>query len=298
MKAFTNLVVYILLGILWLLVKILPFRLQMNLGSLLGGVLFYALRTRREVARVNIGLCFPELAARDQEKMLRENFRSLGRGVFETGISWWASESFVRRLVTVEGVDTLARALEAGRGVLLVGGHFTTLDISCRGLGTAIDFDVSYRPFGIAPLDAQVIRGRQRGAGVAVAKDNFRLLLRRLKQNRVVWIAVDQADTSQGSVDARFFGLTAPSASSVARITQAHGCAVLPLFFARRENLSGYLLRIEQPLQDFPSGDPVTDAERLNAVVERHARQASNQYYWVHRRFKVHPDPYNQPERS
>ena len=298
MKTFTNLVVYILLGILWLLVKTLPYRAQMGLGAVLGRVLLHTVRTRREIARANIGLCFPELAARDQEKMLRENFRSLGRGVFETGISWWASESFVRRLVTVEGVDILARALEAGRGVLLVGGHFTTLDISCRALGTAIDFDVSYRPFGIAPLDAQVIRGRQRGAGVAVAKDNFRLLLRRLKQNRAVWIAVDQADTSQGSVDASFFGLTAPSASSVARITQAHGCAVLPLFFARRENLAGYLLQIEQPLQDFPSGNLVADAERLNAVVEKHVRQIPDQYYWIHRRFKGQPDPYNQPEKS
>lgn len=298
MKAFTNLVVYILLGILWLLVKTLPFHLQMNLGSLLGRVLFYALRTRREVARVNIGLCFPDLSPQDQEKMLRDNFRNLGRGLFETGISWWASESFVRRLVTVEGVDIVERSLEAGRGVLLVGGHFTTLDISCRALGTAIDFDVSYRPFGIPPLDAQVIRGRQRGAGLAIAKDNVRLLLRRLKQNRVVWIAVDQSDTSQGRVAARFFGRLAPSSSSVARIAQAHGCAVLPLFCARREDRTGYLLRIEGPLEDFPSGDPVTDAEQLNSVIEGHARQVPEQYYWIHRRFKGHPDPYSEAGKT
>lgn len=297
MKLLQDLAVYLSLAVLWLLVKILPYRLMMWLGAMLGSTMGLFMRSRRNVARINIALCFPEARPDDRRAILREHFRNLGRGLFETGISWFASERFVRQLVTVEGVANLESALEAGRGALLIGGHFTTLDISCRALGTAIDFDVSYRPFGIEPLDAQVIKGRQRGAGLAIAKDNVRLLLKRLKQNRTVWIAVDQADTSQGSVPALFFGHLAPSSSSVGRIAQSHGCAISPLFCARRADGKGYLLRIEEPLQNFPSGDAAADAERLNAVMERHVREIPAQYYWIHRRFKGHPDPYGMVSR-
>ena len=298
MRLFRDLAVYLYLAVLWLLVKLLTYNMQMWLGSQLGSMLYFLMRTRRQVAQINIGLCFPDLSPQDRHEMLRENFRNLGRGIFETGIAWYASGRFISRLVTVNGVANLDGPLASGNGVLLVGGHFTTLDISCRALGTAIDFDVSYRPFGIAPLDARVIQGRERGAGIAIPKDNVRLLLERLKQNRVVWIAVDQADTSKGRVDARFFGRAAPSSSSVARIAQGRGCAVLPLFCQRRQDGKGYVLRIEEPLQDFPSGDPVADAERLNTVMERHIAEIPEQYYWIHRRFKGEADPYDRGSRS
>lgn len=298
MRLFRDLAVYLCLAILWLLVKLLPYRLQMGLGSLLGSTLFYGMRTRRDVAGVNIRLCFPDLPLKQQQELLHENFRNLGRGIFETGIAWYASSRFVGRLVTVEGAANLDGPLQSGRGVLLVGGHFTTLDISCRALGTALDFDVSYRPFGIAPLDARVIRGRERSAGITIPKDNIRLLLKRLKQNRVIWFAVDQADTSKGRVDARFFGRIAPSSGSVARIAGKHGCAVVPLFFQRRKDGKGYILRIEEALHSFPSGDPVADAEYLNAIIERHIGEIPEQYYWIHRRFKAVPDPYARDSMS
>jgi KDO2-lipid IV(A) lauroyltransferase len=293
MRLLKNITVYLCLAVLWLLVKLLPYGSQMRLGALLGSTLYVVMRARREVARINIGLCFPALSPTDRHELLRENFRNLGRGVFETGIAWYGSGRFVSRLVTVQGVANLDGPKASGNGALLVGGHFTTLDITCRALGTAIDFDVSYRPFGIAPLDAHVIHGRERSAGIAIPKDNFRLLLQRLKQNRLIWIAVDQADTSKGSVDARFFGRMAPSFSSVARIASNHGCAVVPLFFKRREDGKGYIVRIEEPLQHFPSGDPVADAERLNGVVERHVGEIPAQYYWIHRRFKADPGLYS-----
>ena len=44
------------------------------------------------------------------------------------------------------------------------------------------------------------------------------------------------------------------------------------------------------PLEDFPSGDPVADATRMNAVIEQGIREMPEQYFWVHRRFKSRPE--------
>ena len=42
-------------------------------------------------------------------------------------------------------------------------------------------------------------------------------------------------------------------------------------------------------LEDFPSGDDLADAERLNAVLEAEIERNVEQYLWVHRRFKTRP---------
>jgi KDO2-lipid IV(A) lauroyltransferase len=51
-----------------------------------------------------------------------------------------------------------------------------------------------------------------------------------------------------------------------------------------------YTLTIGEPLSDFPSGDDLADAQRINDIIEQEIRKSPEQYYWVHRRFKTQPD--------
>ena len=53
------------------------------------------------------------------------------------------------------------------------------------------------------------------------------------------------------------------------------------------------ILTIGEQLAGFPSGDDMTDANRTNSMVEEQVRQAPEQYYWIHRRFKNEPSPYD-----
>ena len=65
---------YLAIFIFWLL-HFLPLPLLALIGQGLG-LLFYALgRERRTVARINLGLCFPELSASARERLLRRHPR-------------------------------------------------------------------------------------------------------------------------------------------------------------------------------------------------------------------------------
>ena len=46
----------------------------------------------------------------------------------------------------------------------------------------------------------------------------------------------------------------------------------------------------KEPLQDFPAGDEVQDATRMNRVIEDAVREMPEQYFWVHKRFKTRPE--------
>jgi Kdo2-lipid IVA lauroyltransferase/acyltransferase len=270
----------------------LPYRVQMSMGSLLGRLIYFIARKRRAIAARNLQLCFAELTDRERQQLLRKHFSCLGRALFESGLGYWASDARLRPLARIRGIDNLQAAQARGRGVILVAGHFTSMELCGRLLGLEADFDVIIRPFSNQAIDAVARSGRRRAARSVIPKKSFRQFLRGLKENRAILITVDQATTARSQVMAPFFEVRAPTSINAARIANKTGAAVLPVLWLRAADGSGYRVEIGAALTGFPSADAVTDALRINTIIEEQVRQAPEQYYWIHRRFKADPSPY------
>ena len=52
----------LLLGLMWL-IHLLPLRLQAAIGNAIGGAMFWLVRSRRRVTRINLAKCFPGMDA-------------------------------------------------------------------------------------------------------------------------------------------------------------------------------------------------------------------------------------------
>ncbi len=271
----------------------LPYRMQLRMGSLAGVLIFLYARKRREIATINLGLCFPELTKAERHKLLRAHFNSLGRAMFESGLAYWAADERLRPLLKISGLENLQAALSRGQGVILVAAHLTSMELCGRLLGLEADYDAVIRPFSNPDIDAVVQAGRHRAVRSVIPKKRFGQFLKALKENRVVLMTVDQATTASNKVMAPFFAVPAPTSVNAARIAQKTGAAVLPLLWLREPDLSGYRIEIGGQLPGFPTGDAMIDASRINSLVEEQVRQAPEQYYWIHRRFKNEPSPYN-----
>ena len=270
----------------------LPYRVQLAVGSLAGRIIYRCAAKRRTVAAKNLELCFPEMTQFERKELLHAHFRSLGRALFESGLAYWASDERLRPLLKIRGLDNLNTARSHGKGIILVAGHFTSMELCGRLLGLEADFDVVVRPFSNPHIDATTHSGRHRAARSAIPKKSFRQFLRGLGENRAVLITVDQASTASNKVMAPFFDVPAPTSPNAARIARKTGATVLPLLWLREPDLSGYRVEIGEQLVGFPTGDDMTDASRTNLLVEEQVRQAPEQYYWIHRRFKADPSPY------
>src|SRR5690606_42107121 len=57
----------------------LPYRWQISIGKYFGLLLHKIARSRRHVAEVNIGLCFPEQSPAEQAQLVRQIFIEIGR---------------------------------------------------------------------------------------------------------------------------------------------------------------------------------------------------------------------------
>jgi KDO2-lipid IV(A) lauroyltransferase len=275
---------------LWLrLVAVLPWRLAIKLHKAIGRVMGVALRRRRRVVRRNLELCFPELSSAEIETVVRRNFANLGACFAELAYSWYGSPARRAHLFRFEGLEHLQAALAKGKGVLLYSGHFTTLEICGSMLKPHIPlYAFMFKPRRNPLLNALQTRGRSTYAHVSVASDDVRELLALLAKNAVVWYAPDQARIDRGEL-VPFFNQPAMTSTAPSRLARVSGAAIVPFFFRRLDDDSGYLLRFDAPLSGVPTRDAIADTKRLTAVLEGFIRECPDQYLWTHRKFKDRP---------
>lgn len=266
----------------------LPWGLQRAMGAAVGWLALRLLPDRREAARTNLALCLPELDGPAREGLLRANFRDVGIGLFEFARAWWGGVAPMRASARIEGLEILQRLQAEGRGVLLVSGHFMTLELCGRLLCDHVPLAGMYRKHRSPVMEWAVLRGRLRYASAMFGNGDTRAAIRHLKRGGVLWYAPDQDMRGKDTVFAPFFGIPAATITATHQFARMTGCAVVP-FFHRREG-ADYVLQVGQPLSPFPTDDAVADSAAVNAAIEAMVRQAPSQYLWLHRRFKRQPD--------
>ena len=276
-------------GVLWLLVQ-LPYPVLCFLGTRTGTLARPFLKRRESIARKNLELCFPNLSQEERDKLVDENFRSLGMGLLETGMAWFWPDSRVRKWFDVEGLDNLKRAQLQNRGVMVVGVHFMSLELGGRVMGLCQPMMATYRPHNSPLMEWVQTRGRLRSNKAMIDRRNLSGLVHALKAGEAVWFAPDQDYGPKGSVFAPFFSVPqAATTNGTYVLSRLSGAKMLSISMVRKMDRKGYTLHISDVLNDYPGEDKQDAASYINRVIEKEILRAPEQYLWVHRRFKTRP---------
>ncbi len=278
------------LGLLWLLSR-LPYRTLMRMGRGLGWLVARIPGSRRRIAARNLELCFPHLDRQQHAALLEQTLRDVGLMLVEFALAWMGSGKAIGRVpVTIEGLEHIAAATARGQGVLLTGAHFSHLELAGRLLVErgGVELAGMYREHGDAAFEWAIRHQRQHYAATMFTKNEVRACVRYMKGGGRIWYAPDQDMRGKDTAFVPFFGISASTLTATHHLARLSGACVIP-FFHRRLPEGGYALRLEAPLADFPGNDVSADTARINAMIERMAREAPSQYLWIHRRFKSRP---------
>ncbi|MBM7123806.1 LpxL/LpxP family Kdo(2)-lipid IV(A) lauroyl/palmitoleoyl acyltransferase [Dyella flava] len=277
------------------LLAMLPFPVLMAIGRGLGALIERYPSPRRKVAATNIALCFPDLDAKTQARLVDEHLRDIGLMLIEFALGWMGSDRAIAKIpVQFEGLEHLAAAHAAGRGVLLVGGHFSHLELCARLVSQRIRIAGMYRRMDNPVFEWAVLRARLGYARAMFDKDDIRGTVKYLRGGGTLWYAPDQDMRSKDNVFVPFFGVPAATITATHHLARMSQSAVIPFFHRRLPGSQGYVLRLGAPLEDLPSTDAQADTARVNHSIEQMVREAPEQYLWVHKRFKTRPDGYPQ----
>ena len=287
------------LGLLRLL-ALVPYPAQRRVGLAIGWLVRVLPSPWVRIAERNMELCLPALSKAERKGLLERHCTSLGMAVCETATTWWREDSFISRLAEIQGLANLTAALAKGRGAIMIGGHFTTIEIATRILGTAVPLNVVYRPTK-NELISYTMHTSFTKHGHPIPYDDIRAMIRALKNNEVVWYAPDQSYRNKGAAMISFFGLLAATTTATSRLARISGAAVLTYFPERLPGNAGYRTYIGPALGNFPGESAEADSERFNRLLEAHILKVPEQYLWMHRRFKGltadYPDYYGRDSR-
>lgn len=277
------------LGIIWCL-RLLPFPMSVQLGKAIGNLLYLIPSSRRHIAMVNIERCLPELSPEQRRTFCRQVFQNYGAGLIETGMAWWTDTAELQTMLEFEGLDALERARADGSGILLIGAHFSTLDIGCALAKGFFEYRVVYKEQKGELFNHVMVQSRLQFAKECIDNHRQRDIIRYLRDGDVIWFGPDQDMGESHSVFAPFFGQSAATIKATSRLAKLGRAKVMMYGQYRKPDNSGYRIVIGEPLANFPSGDDILDATAVNQMIETAIRKEPTQYYWFHRRFKTQAD--------
>ncbi|HDG1688940.1 TPA: LpxL/LpxP family Kdo(2)-lipid IV(A) lauroyl/palmitoleoyl acyltransferasee [Kluyvera georgiana] len=278
------------IGLLWLVVQ-LPYPVIYRLGNAMGRLALKLMKRRAKIAYRNLELCFPEMSEAERHRMVVKNFESVGMGVMETGIAWFWPTKRINRWMDASGLEHIRAVQDSGRGVLLIGIHFLTLEMGARMFGIHNPGIGVYRPNDNPVLDWLQTWGRMRSNKSMIDRKDLKGMVRALKNGEIIWYAPDHDYGPRASVFAPLFAVKdAATTSGTWMLAKMSKACVVPFVPRRKPDGKGYELIILEPECNPPLDDAETTAAWMNTIVEKCILMAPEQYMWLHRRFKTRPE--------
>jgi len=272
------------------LVSLLPLSAINAIGKAIGWTMYRLTPSRRRVARINIKQAYPDYSEAQIKQLVKHSFQSVGVSLFELALAWWARRDYLRAHCEVEGLEHLQAALAKNQGVILLTAHFTTLEIGGILMALYTPLNAIYKRAHNPMFNAFMHHYRDRHLNQAIPNKDVRAFINGLRQGLATWYAPDQDFASQSIVFTPFLGGTASTLTSTVRMAEKTGAAIVPFYPVRLADSKGYKLVILPALENFPAGDIMQDATRINRAIDDMVRQNPEQYSWIHKRFKTQPE--------
>jgi Kdo2-lipid IVA lauroyltransferase/acyltransferase len=255
--------------------------------------LWYALdRRHRLITLRNLEFALGQkLSQKQREELAPEVFHHFIKVFFEALAMLLLPLSHLRSIVIVTGAEHAEAALKLGKGIVAIVAHAGNWEL------TGMVYGMGYHPLAIvarqhdSPVLDRIIRFlRERGGNTMVAKQGgLKAILKQLKKNQIVGMAIDQNTTTKGGILVDFFGHPARTTPIAAILARRFGTPVMPVL-SRRLPDGRHLIQISPPLPLEITEDAEADIRRhvqlQSDTIEAWIRISPDQWLWLHRRWK------------
>jgi KDO2-lipid IV(A) lauroyltransferase len=272
---------------------VLPLRLSLKAGEILGLFVFYVWQSRRRIAIENLKSALSSGAvgvSEPVEDVIRENFRNLGRSFIEVIKIYYGLGDPIINSVVFEGTENFRRAKANDRGVIFVTGHcgnWELLAISCSV--KLSDLSIVIRPIDNPYLNSLVEKVRMKyGNRVISKKGALKPVLQTLKKNGAVGILMDQAVIPEEGYVIDFLCRGAWTTKMPALIARKTGAAVLPAFIHREGRGHKIIIHPEVELSNNRDTEEAVkeDTIAFSRSIEEYIKEHPSEWLWIHRRWK------------
>ena len=274
------------------LFALLPWRAVQGVGATLGWLMAHVPNRSREVVRINIGQCFPELDARARERLVRRSLHDIGKTLTESACAWiWPARKSLAKVREVQGLQVLEQALASGKGVVGITSHLGNWEVLNHFYCSQCKPVIFYRPPKLRAVDELLQRQRvQLGNRIAPStRKGILSVLHEVRRGGAVGIPADPEPGEGSGLFVPFLGTRALTSKFVPNMLAGGKAVGVFLHAVRLADGSGYRVILEAAPPEMYSQDTETAVAAMSAVIGRYVRAYPSQYMWTMKRFKRRP---------
>lgn len=275
------------------LFALLPWGVVQRLGAAIGWLMWRLPNRSREVVRINLSKCFPELNAAELDERTRLSLMDIGRTLTESACAWiWPAQKSIGLVREVEGLDVLREALASGKGVVGITSHLGNWEVLNHFYCDQCKPIIFYRPPKLKAVDELLRKQRvQLGNRVAPStREGILSVIKEVRKGGAVGIPADPEPSLSSGLFVPFLGTTALTSKFVHGMLSGGKARGVFLHALRLPDGSGFKVILEAAPEAMYSEDVETSVAAMSAVVERYVRTYPTQYMWSMKRFKKRPE--------
>ncbi|WCD80435.1 lysophospholipid acyltransferase [Pseudomonas sp. TUM22785] len=275
------------------LFALLPWGVVQRLGAAIGWLMWRLPNRSREVVRINLSKCFPELNAAELDERTRLSLMDIGRTLTESACAWiWPAQKSIGLVREVEGLNVLREALASGKGVVGITSHLGNWEVLNHFYCDQCKPIIFYRPPKLKAVDELLRKQRvQLGNRVAPStREGILSVIKEVRKGGAVGIPADPEPSLSSGLFVPFLGTTALTSKFVHGMLSGGKARGVFLHALRLPDGSGFKVILEAAPEAMYSEDVETSVAAMSAVVERYVRTYPTQYMWSMKRFKKRPE--------
>jgi KDO2-lipid IV(A) lauroyltransferase len=274
------------------LFALLPWRAVQAVGSAIGWVMWKTPNRSRDVVRINLAKCFPEMDPVERERLVGQSLKDIGKSLTESACAWiWPAQRSIDLVREVEGLDVLKDALASGKGVVGITSHLGNWEVLNHFYCSQCKPIIFYRPPKLKAVDELLRKQRvQLGNKVAAStKEGILSVIKEVRKGGAVGIPADPEPSESAGIFVPFFATQALTSKFVPNMLAGGKAVGVFLHALRLPDGSGYKVILEAAPEAMYSTDTETSCAAMSKVVERYVRAYPSQYMWSMKRFKKRP---------
>ena len=284
MKNFYHLTQYVLIFILFILFKIVGYKLSSNFGFFIGKYLGPLFRPKSSIIN---NLKKAQISG-DYKKIATNVLGNYGRIFAEYVHLKNFKNDRLNNHITIEGREYLERIKNKKQSVVFISGHFNNFELMAMQIDKAeVDCAAIYRPLNNPYLNKIMEKIRKRDIckkQIKKGRSGTREIIKFLKKGTSIALMVDQR-VREGE-KALFFKHLATTTTIPAQLIKKYNCDLVPIYIERK-NKFDFKMYVSKPIKinKNKSSDEITLF--INKILEKMILKNVDQWIWTHDRWRT-----------
>jgi KDO2-lipid IV(A) lauroyltransferase len=283
--------IYLAKFVLWLL-SLMPAGMPYWLSKKGAGFWMRLSPVKRHTTERNLERCYPEMAAVERQRLLRDSFHHYLCSILETGHNWyWPVEKLESLCDGMVNEELVGECLSSTKGTVVLAPHFGAWEYLGIYLQGVADAAILYKPPSNPALARALLASRSRAGGKLIPANvvGLRQLCEHVLAGEAAGVLPDQQPQPRQGRFAPFFGNQALTGVLVPWLVKKTDCLVVISVCERLEG-GRYRIHFYRVDEEIYSADKVNSLTAMNRAIEKCIAIDPAQYLWSYRRFKAQPE--------